>query len=232
MKQRIEDWNKRFANANPEEILKYFMGEFGNKIALSSSLSLEDQMITDIMVRIAPDAHIFTLDTGRLFPEAYQLIDRTNRKYNIRIKAFFPDFRKVEEMTTEGINLFYDSVEKRKKCCHIRKIEPLQRAFSGLDAWICGLRREQSVTRKEIQPVEWDELNGLLKINPLIHYTEVQVWKYIRKEKVPYNPLHDKNYPSIGCEPCTRPVEEGEDVRAGRWWWESPEHKECGLHRR
>jgi phosphoadenosine phosphosulfate reductase len=131
-----------------------------------------------------------------------------------------------------GINLFYDGVEQRKRCCRVRKLEPLRRAFSGLDAWICGLRREQSVTRQEVRLIEWDEANGLVKINPLIDWSEEQVRAYIAEHKVPYNPLHDEGYPSIGCEPCTRAIEAGEDIRAGRWWWESPQHKECGLHRR
>lgn len=132
----------------------------------------------------------------------------------------------------EGINLFYNSIESRHRCCQIRKLEPLARAFQGLDAWICGLRREQSVTRKDMQVVEWDEMHGLIKVNPLISWTEQQVWDYIHEHHVPYNKLHDRHYPSIGCEPCTRAVESGEDVRAGRWWWESPDHRECGLHQR
>lgn len=226
-------YDERFSGAEPETVLEHFLGEFGDRIALSSSLSLEDQVLTDMVCRIKPDTRIFTLDTGRLFPEAYHLIDRTNDRYRTRIEVFFPDAALVQEMVREeGVNLFYDSVEKRRRCCHVRKIEPLQRAFKGLDVWICGLRREQSVTRSDMRLVEFDRANGLIKLNPLIDWTEDRVREYIRRNAVPYNRMHDKGYPSIGCQPCTRAVEEGEDVRAGRWWWESPEHKECGLHKR
>ena len=233
MKSNIEQWNKQFETADPATVLRFFIEKFGDQIALSSSLSIEDQALTDMIVKIDKSAKIFTLDTGRLFPETYQLIDKTNMQYGIHIKIYFPENKHIEEMVDEnGINLFYDSIEKRKRCCHIRKIEPLQRAFASLDAWICGLRREQSITRKDVQMIEWDEMNGLLKINPLINWTEEQTWNYIKQHHVPYNTLHDKGFPSIGCEPCTRAVKEGEDIRAGRWWWEDPDHKECGLHRR
>ncbi|MDL2296416.1 phosphoadenylyl-sulfate reductase [Bacteroidales bacterium OttesenSCG-928-B11] len=231
-KDELEKWNEQFVKAYPQEVLRFFMEMFGNKIALSSSLSIEDQVLTDMMVKIDKSSRIFTLDTGRLFPETYQLIDKTNMQYGIRIGIYFPDNEQVEKMVnTDGVNLFYDSIENRKRCCGIRKIEPLRRAFTSLDAWICGLRREQSVTRKEMRMVEWDENNGLLKINPLINWTEEQTWEYIKANQVPYNKLHDKGFPSIGCEPCTRAVKPGEDIRAGRWWWEDPDHKECGLHR-
>jgi phosphoadenosine phosphosulfate reductase len=216
-----------------ENILRTALEQHPGRIALSSSLSIEDQVITDILVRLDPAARIFTLDTGRLFPETYTLIDRTNKHYGIRIEVFFPEHEAVEAMVNgQGINLFYDSLPQRKECCRVRKIEPLRRAFGGLDAWICGLRREQSVTRTEVLPVERDEANGLVKINPLFDWTEQEVWDYIRTHKVPYNVLHDEGFPSIGCQPCTRAVAHGADPRSGRWWWESPEHKECGLHRR
>ncbi|MDR1865876.1 MAG: phosphoadenylyl-sulfate reductase [Bacteroidales bacterium] len=229
----IAGLNRQFASSSPVETLRYFLDLFGNRIAVSSSLSIEDQALTDMAWRIRGDARVFTLDTGRLFPETYSLIDKTNLQYGKKIEVFFPDCVMVQEMVNrDGINLFYESVEKRRECCRVRKIEPLRRAFAGLDAWICGLRREQSVTRKDMQPVEWDENNGLLKVNPLFDRTEEQVWQYIRENNVPYNVLHDKGYPSIGCQPCTRAVAAGEDIRAGRWWWEAPEHKECGLHKR
>ncbi|MDR1672453.1 MAG: phosphoadenylyl-sulfate reductase [Bacteroidales bacterium] len=231
-KYDISTLNARFSSASPEEVVWHFTHTLGDKIALSSSLSIEDQVITDMMLKMKSDARIFTLDTGRLFPETYSLMDKTGLQYGVKIEIFFPDCVQVQEMVnTDGINLFYESVEKRKKCCRVRKLEPLQRAFSGLQAWICGLRREQSVTRQDMQMVEWDEGNHLLKINPLINWTEQQVWDYIRTHRVPYNKLHEQNYPSIGCQPCTRAIKDGEDVRAGRWWWESPEHKECGLHK-
>jgi phosphoadenosine phosphosulfate reductase len=229
----IENLNRRFAAAAPEELLAYFLELLGNSIALSSSLSIEDQVLTHMIKRIDPNARVFTLDTGRLFPETYSLIDKTNLQYGTHIEVFFPDCHEVQEMVNrEGVNLFYESVEKRRQCCRVRKLSPLKRAFAGLEAWICGLRREQSVTRENMQTVEWDEHNRLVKLNPLVSWTEEQVWNYIRQHQVPYNPLHDKRYPSIGCQPCTRAVAPGEDVRAGRWWWEAPEHKECGLHRR
>lgn len=231
--EEINDLNKRFSNSTPEEILTYFISKFGNRIALSSSLGAEDQVLTEMVVNIDPNVTIFTLDTGRLFPETYDLIDRTSRKYKKKIEIYFPDNQKVQEMVNEkGINLFYESIENRKLCCHIRKIEPLQRAFASRDAWICGLRAEQAVTRQNIGVVEWDENNQLVKINPLANWTEQQVWDYIKAKGIPYNPLHDKGFPSIGCLPCTRAIEKGEDVRAGRWWWENPDTKECGLHKR
>lgn len=231
--EEIKSLNERFRSSEPQEILSYFIERFGAKIALASSLGAEDQVLTEMIVKINPETTIFTLDTGRLFPETYDLIDRTSRKYKKNLQIYFPDNLKVQEMVNKkGINLFFESVESRKECCFLRKIEPLQRAFSGLDVWICGLRADQSVTRKDIDVVEWDNNNNLLKINPLAFWSEEQLWDYINTQKIPYNTLHDKGYPSIGCQPCTRAIEEGEDVRAGRWWWENPDTKECGLHKR
>lgn len=228
-----EELNRRFADETPENLLKYLLEEMGDKIALSSSLGPEDQVLTDMLAKTGKNFNIFTLDTGRLFPETYSLIDSTNMRYGIKIKVYFPESASVEKMVAEsGVNLFYESIEKRRLCCHVRKIEPLKRAFEGLDAWICGLRHEQSVTRRDVQRIEWDEANGLIKVNPLIDWSEEQVWDYIRRNSVPYNKLHDQGFPSIGCQPCTRAVKPGEDIRAGRWWWESPDHKECGLHKR
>ncbi|MGQ1889493.1 phosphoadenylyl-sulfate reductase [Thermophagus sp. OGC60D27] len=232
-KSKLDELNNRFQNQKPEDVIAWFLNEYDNKVALSSSLGAEDQVLTDMVLKIKSDARIFTLDTGRLFPETYDLIDRTNKKYNVKIEVLFPDFKQVEEMVNnKGINLFYESIENRKQCCHIRKIEPLKRVFQTLDAWICGLRAGQAVTRQNIRVVEWDDNNGLIKVNPLAHWSEKEVWDYIKENKVPYNPLHDKGFPSIGCLPCTRAIEPGEDVRAGRWWWENPESKECGLHKR
>ena len=232
-KQLIRDLNERFRDASAEEVVGYFLEAYKGRIALSSSLSIEDQTLTDIIANKDKNARIFTLDTGRLFPETYQLIDKTNLSYGIQIEVFFPDYHEVQRMVREeGINLFYNSIESRHRCCKIRKLEPLARAFQGLDVWICGLRREQSITRHDMQVVEWDEIHQLIKVNPLISWTEQQVWDYIRQHHVPYNKLHNQGYPSIGCEPCTRAIEPGEDVRAGRWWWESPDHRECGLHQK
>lgn len=231
--EKIEELNKKFEKATAQEVVNWFVEEFKGKIALSSSLGAEDQVLTDMVVKSGVETTVFTLDTGRLFPETYDLISRTASKYKIKIKVYFPDNKKVEEMVNEkGMNLFYNSIENRKLCCGIRKLEPLKRAFKGLDAWICGLRADQAVTREDTQVVEWDELNKMIKINPLVKWSEEEVWDYIKTNKVPYNKLHDKNFPSIGCQPCTRAIMEGEDVRAGRWWWESPDSKECGLHKR
>ena len=211
--QLIRDLNERFRDASAQEVVGYFLKAYQGRIALSSSLSIEDQTLTDIIVTQDKNTRIFTLDTGRLFPETYQLIEKTNMTYGIKIEVFFPDYHEVQRMVREeGINLFYNSVESRHRCCQIRKLEPLKRAFQGLDVWICGLRREQSITRQDMQVVEWDEMHQLIKVNPLISWTEQQVWDYIKKHSVPYNKLHDRGYPSIGCEPCTRAVQPGEDA--------------------
>ncbi|MEG0725077.1 MAG: phosphoadenylyl-sulfate reductase [Mucinivorans sp.] len=232
---QLDELNAKFIAASAEEILQYFIEHYRGHIGLASSLSIEDQTLTDMICSIAnvpTDCRIFTLDTGRIFPETYSLIARTCEQYKIKIEVMFPDHRAVEEMVARsGINLFYESVEKRRECCHVRKLEPLKRAFEGLQVWICGLRHEQSVTRTDIRAVEWDRGNNMIKINPLISWTEAQTWDYVRSHSVPYNTLHDNGFPSIGCQPCTRAVKAGEDIRAGRWWWENPEQKECGLHR-
>ena len=229
----IDKLNEKFTKSSPEEVLAYFLENYNDKIALSSSLGAEDQVLTHMVCNIRKNTKIFTLDTGRLFAETYSLIDKTNKKYDIKIDLYFPNYQDVEEMTSKkGINLFYDSIENRKECCRIRKLVPLKRAFKGLDVWICGLRKDQSITRFYSKMVEWDEANGLIKINPLINWTEQQVWDFIKANNIPYNELHDKGFPSIGCQPCTRAIEKGEDVRAGRWWWEEPEQKECGLHKK
>ncbi len=233
MREQIEALNQKYSQATAEELLSGFLDEFKGKIALSSSLGIEDQVLTHIVCNIDKTTRIFTLDTGRLFPETYDLIHRTNHKYGIKLSVYFPEAGQVEEMVnTKGINLFFESVENRKLCCNIRKIQPLKRAFAGLEVWICGLRREQSVTRHNMQRIEWDEANGIIKLNPLIDWTEDEVWRFIKAHGIPYNPLHDKGYPSIGCQPCTRAIFPGEDIRAGRWWWENPDTKECGLHKR
>jgi phosphoadenosine phosphosulfate reductase len=229
----LKDLINRCKGKSAFEILMISLESFKGRIALASSLGAEDQVLTHMIVQADPSVRIFTLDTGRMFPETYELLERTNRHYNINIEVFFPDYRQVEQMVNEkGINLFYESVENRKLCCGIRKIEPLKRAFGGLEAWICGLRREQSVTRLDVGAAEWDEANGLVKINPLVDWTHEELWNYIRSNEIPYHTLHDRGFPSIGCQPCTRAIKKGEDVRAGRWWWEEPEKKECGLHNR
>jgi len=232
-KESILSLQSKVAGKSTLEVLGWFLVEYKGKIALASSMGVEDQVLTDMVAKIDPAAKIFTLDTGRLFYETYELIEKTNLRYKINIDIYFPDSSRVQQMVnTKGINLFFQSIENRKECCGVRKIEPLRRAFKGLEVWICGLRREQSSTRTQNQLVEWDEANGLIKLNPLIDWTEQQVWDYIKQNNVPYNILHDKGFPSIGCQPCTRAIFPGEDVRAGRWWWENPETKECGLHNR
>lgn len=214
--------------------IRWALGTFGRRAALSSSLSFEDQTVTQLMVATDKEhTRIFTLDTGRQFQENYELIDRTEMTYGIRIEVFFPDFRKVQEMVrAHGINLFYDSIELRHLCCNVRKIEPLKRALEGVEVWITGLRRSQSVTRANMQMVEYDADDDVLKLNPLVLWSEQDVKEYVRANAIPYNKLHDQGFPSIGCQPCTRAVRDGEDVRAGRWWWEDPDKRECGLHAR
>jgi len=227
----INELNEQFKDAAVDEVLSYLSDKYGNRLAFASSLGLEDQVLTYYLSKIGSQAKIFTLDTGRLFPETLDLLDKTNKRYDANIEVFFPDPVRVEEMVnSKGINLFYESIENRKLCCHIRKILPMKRALKGIDIWITGLRAEQSVTRKGLTMVSWDENFGLIKVNPLINWTEEDAWQLIREHDIPYNPLHDKGYPSIGCLPCTRAIEPGQDIRSGRWWWEQPDHKECGLH--
>lgn len=211
------------------EILRWALDTYGEKIALASSFGAEDVALIDLLASIETIPRIFTLDTGRLHPETYQLMGEIEQRYQVKIEVYFPLAEDVQAMVrSEGINLFYDSVEKRKRCCQVRKLEPLERALRGLSAWITGLRREQSAFRSQVDKVE-TEATGRVKINPLADWTERQLWDYIESRRIPYNALHRRNYPSIGCAPCTRPVAPGEDPRAGRWWWEHT-HKECGLH--
>lgn len=227
----IEAINEGFADSTPQEVLEWALSEFGSNIALAWS-GAEDVAVVDMMVKINPKARIFTLDTGRLNPETYDVIDKVRDKYGIELEVMFPDSKAVEDMVREkGVNLFYQSVENRKLCCKTRKVQPLRRQLATLEAWVTGLRADQAVTRSALKKVEIDEaFGGIIKVNPLAGWSHEDVWNYIRANDVPYNELHDKGYPSIGCAPCTRVVEEGEDIRAGRWWWESPETKECGLH--
>ena len=229
-KELVEKLNKDLENKSTQEIVEFFLKNF-EKTALSSSLAAEDQVLTDMMLKENKNATIFTLDTGRLHPETYDVMDATNLKYGVKIDVFFPNSEKVQELyQSQGVNGQYESIENRKNCCGVRKIEPLKRALKGLDVWITVLRATQRVTRVHMPLVEWDETFGVIKVNPLINWNEIDVWDYIKENKVPYNKLHDKGFPSIGCAPCTRAVSEGEDFRAGRWWWEDQSKKECGLH--
>ncbi len=230
-KNKISLWNEALKDAETVEILQWAGKEFSSKVKFASSLGLEDQVITDMIVKSVPEIPVFTLDTGRLFQETYNLIQETEDKYNIKISVFFPDTNDVQTMVANhGVNLFYNSIELRKMCCHTRKVKPLNRAFSGLDSWVCGLRREQAVSRTDVDTVQWDAANKLVKVNPLYNWSEDDLWQYIKKHNVPYNKLHNQGFSSIGCASCTRAVKDGDDVRAGRWWWELPEQKECGLH--
>lgn len=226
-----KELNEIFQNQDTNEILKYFLGAYKNKIAFATSYSIEDQVITHLISSLDKSTKIFTLDTGRLPYETYKLIETTNERYGINVEVYFPNNERVEKMVNEkGINLFYNSIEERKLCCNIRKIEPLKRAMKNLKVWITGLRRDQSVTREETQLIEYDSNFSIIKLNPLVDWTEEQVWEFIKQNDVPFNSLYKQNYRSIGCAPCTRAVKEGGNIRDGRWWWENPETKECGLH--
>ena len=216
----------------PQEILKWALDSFHPRIVLASSFGAEDVVIIDMMMQINPKSRIFTLDTGRLNQETYDVIDEIRKKYNINIEVMFPDQNEVEQMVrVNGLNLFYDNIGNRRLCCGIRKVHPLNRIIKELDGWITGLRRDQARKRAELQKIEIDKQhNSIIKINPIIDWTGQQVWNYIQENKIPYNKLHDKGYTSIGCEPCTRAIKSGENLRAGRWWWETDSEKECGLH--
>jgi phosphoadenosine phosphosulfate reductase len=229
---QINQLNLTFKNAPANDIISYAIKTFSDTLTFSTSLSFEDQSVTHMLCQHSQKVDIFTLDTGRLFQETYDTIVATEKHYNIKIHVMFPNTQKVEEMVNiHGVNLFYNSLELRKYCCHIRKTEPLQKYLQGKKAWITGLRREQSVTRFAMQPFEWDNTNNILKINPLVNWTEQQTIDFVKSNQIPYNSIQDKGYRSIGCLPCTRPISIEEDVRAGRWWWEDKEQKECGLHK-
>lgn len=224
--------NERFETESTSEILKWVSQTFGANAAQMSSFGLEDVALYDMFWKINHEARVMTLDTLRLPTETYTLFDQSQLRYKIIIETFYPDLEAVKQMISEkGFNFFYKGIANRKQCCGVRKVEPLNRALSGLDAWVTGLRRDQGMDRGSIDIVEWDEQNGLYKINPLANWTFEQVNAYVKENNVPYNELHDKGYPSLGCAPCTRAIEPGEDIRAGRWWWEAdPDAKECGLH--
>ena len=212
------------------KVLKQAASQFP-AISFANSFGAEDMVLTDVIVREQLPIEIFSLDTGRLPVETYELMAETEKEYGIKLKVYFPKHEAVEEyVQTKGINAFYESIDLRKACCYMRKVEPLGRALAGKQAWITGMRAEQAMTRSNLPVQEYDAGNKLEKFNPLSDWTEQEVWAYIRLHDVPYNKLHDAFYPSIGCAPCTRAVAMGEDVRAGRWWWEDPTSKECGLH--
>ncbi|HNO70822.1 MAG TPA: phosphoadenylyl-sulfate reductase, partial [Bacteroidia bacterium] len=222
---------KSIAGRNTEEALSLLSKNFPNKIVFSTSFGLEDQAITHIIFSKNIPIKIFTLDTGRLFPETYSVWSRTKEIYNKNISSYSPYTETIQNLVSEkGPNSFYESVENRQKCCYIRKVEPLKRALKGNEIWVTGIRKEQSASRNNLSPVEWDENNHIIKYHPLFDWGFEEVKSFISKNHVPYNPLHDKGFPSIGCQPCTRAVKPGDDPRSGRWWWEDATKKECGLH--
>lgn len=229
--QLIKELNAALHDKSPTEILAAASQQFGDTLCFASSLGLEDQLITHLIATNNIPIRIFTLDTGRLFQESYALLEQTQERYGINIQVYYPERDRTEKMVNEhGINLFRKSVELRKECCSVRKIEPLKRALSTSSAWIVGLRQAQSVTRAELSAVEWDAGNRLVKFNPLWSLSDHDLRKTVDDEMIPYNVLHNQGFLSIGCNCCTRAVQPGEDIRAGRWWWENPETKECGLH--
>lgn len=222
----VEGWSA-------EEAIHWALHEYHPRAAFASSFGAEDIVVTDLLVRQRKDARIFTLDTGRLPEETHDVAERVRTHFGVAIETYVPEREPVERlMRDKGPFSFRLSLDNRKECCGIRKVEPLKRALAGLDLWITGLRRGQGATRTELRKLEWDDAFGLLKLNPIADWSEERVWDHIRAYELPYNALHDRGYPSIGCAPCTRAVEPGEDIRAGRWWWEQASHKECGLHNR
>ena len=228
--EQIQQFNAKLDT--PQEVLTWALDNLHPRIAMASSFGAEDVAVIDMIMKINPKARIFTLDTGRLNQETYDVMDEIHKKYNLNIEVMFPDHNEVEQMVrVNGMNLFYHSISNRKLCCGIRKVHPLNRMLSTLDGWITGLRADQTEVRSTANKLEIDsQHNDIIKVNPIINWTWEQTWDYVKKNNVPYNKLHDKGFPSIGCEPCTRAIKPGEPMRAGRWWWETDPQKECGLH--
>ena len=221
----------QISGLNEVAFMQMLTEQFPDKVTFSTSFSFEDQVITHQILANKLPVKIFTLDTGRMFTETYSVWSSTNEKYKTTIKAYYPNQHSLEKFIEEnGPNSFYESVDNRKNCCFIRKVEPLQRALHGNEIWITGLRAEHSPDRKDLPAIEWDEVNNIIKYHPILHWTNEAVKDYIHLHQIAYNPLHDKGFVSIGCAPCTRAINPGEDFRAGRWWWEDAEKKECGLH--
>jgi len=236
MNSSYDDIIARYASLDrqpPEALLTAMAREFEGAIVFTTSLGMEDQVITDMILRERLPIEITTIDTGRLHEETYKVLDRTNRRYGAKIGIVAPEAADIERMvTTKGPLSFYESIENRKECCHYRKVKPLDRALAGKRCWITGIRAEQSTGRSRLSTFTHDEERGVLKCQPLLHWSSDDVRRYIHDHDVPYNSLHDRGYPSIGCAPCTRAIREGEDERAGRWWWENDDTRECGLHER
>lgn len=227
---RQSDWPT--ASASAEEVLRWALGAFHPSIAIAASFSLENVTVIDLAVRVQPQVRVFAIDTGRLPEETYEVAEAVRQRFGVRIEWVFPRREAVEHLEREqGLYSFRESIEARHTCCNVRKVEPLSRALEGLRAWITGMRREQGVTRESLCPVQADSVHGdIVKINPLFNWTTADVEAYVKKHRLPVNRLYQEGYTSIGCAPCTRAVEPGDHPRAGRWWWESPEHKECGIH--
>ena len=229
--ERIEEIKNQLQNKSAEDILQYLSDLPYDKVVFSSSFGYEDQLISHLIFSKNLKIEVFTLDTGRLFQETYSVFNSTLEKYKQTIKVYYPKTEAVEKLVSEkGPSSFYESLENRKECCFIRKVEPLKRALNGKTIWVTGIRAEQSADRNELEIAEWDEENQLIKIHPLLKWTLEEVKNFINKNRVPYNSLHDKGFESIGCAPCTRAIKIGENSRAGRWWWEQNDKKECGLH--
>jgi phosphoadenosine phosphosulfate reductase len=227
----IAELSLKLKGLSDADALRFFADKYPGEVVLSSSFSWEDQVISHLIFSNEIKIDVFTLDTGRLFPETYSTWSRTLEKYGKTITAYYPDAITLQNFVAEkGPNSFYESVANRKQCCHIRKVEPLQRALKGRKVWITGIRAEHSPDRHDMRQLEWDETNNIIKYHPLLHWTTKETTDFIKEQTIPYNPLHDKGFVSIGCAPCTRAVRPGEDFRAGRWWWEDSSKKECGLH--
>lgn len=228
---RAEELQAVTAHLSDDEFIRHIGVFLSGRVVFATSLGAEDQVLTDLLTAAGTGVPVVTLDTGRLPQETYDLIERTREHFRMEIRVLFPDAQSVEQLVASGgPNLFYRSIDDRKSCCQVRKVEPLRRVLRSYDAWVTGMRRSQSVTRDALNRVDYDAANDMIKINPLIEWSSEQIWARIRARGIPYNRLHDQGYPSIGCAPCTRAVKPGEDERAGRWWWERPEQKECGIH--
>lgn len=230
--EAIHDIDQQHAKYTSAARITWAVKEAGKELTFASSFGAEDMVVLDLLLAVDPQASIFLLDTGRLHQETYDVIEAARQRYGRNFTVYAPETTALETLLREqGPNSFYQSIEARKACCRICKVEPLTRALAGKKGWITGQRREQAVTRAYLPFIEIDVAHArILKFNPLADWTEEQVWAYIREHDLPYNALHDRGFPSIGCAPCTRAIQSGEDLRAGRWWWEQPEHKECGLH--
>ncbi|MCX7696611.1 MAG: phosphoadenylyl-sulfate reductase [Bacteroidales bacterium] len=231
MKIDLKNVNMQLEKQPPEKIIQFIYENFEQPFACATSLSVEDQLLTFYIVRLHKPCFFFTLDTGRLPQDTYDTIEKTEKIFGIKIHLFFPDSNEVQTMVNEhGINLFYKSKELRQLCCKIRKTHPLKKALIGMKGWFSGIRREQSITRISTPIVDWDTTHSIYKFNPLVNLLEREVWELIEKYKIPYNQLQKQGYRSLGCLPCTRPISPDDDFRAGRWWWEEPESRECGIH--